>query len=326
MWHLECSFFILHQSRRLWGNVTALRYISFLSISAIVFLTIVVLAKTPAHWTDTVAGAVVALGTVESEDEVTCSLWIVLPGLFPTVYTYIYVYIYIFLKLSIYVYTPLLLKQWWTLSDNYKSLDWIISPICSTQMGGSLLCFKMFHLGRFNVHSDVFWSCKPKYPHKIRLCWKVSPASKEYHVRKYTTYCFRWHSARFCFNLAWSYCFFWQCFFDAYTYCLANVFTYLHALCFPWLLSKQAWPEGVELGRSQANMAPWKRKTSQTHGPSTFKPGPAILCHGDFFLQRPYECCVFDAQLCRGVHFQVIQSFCCVWGWRIWKYTYHVYI
>ena len=69
-------------------------------------------------------------------------------------------------------------------------------------------------------------------------------------------------------------------------------------------------------------MAPWKWKTSQTHGPSTFKPGPAILCHGDFFLQRPYECCIFDAQLCRGVHFQVFQSSCCVCGWRIWKYIY----
>ena len=62
------------------------------------------LAKTPAHWTDTVAGAVVALGTVESEDEVTCSLWIVLPGLFPTVYTYIYVYIYMYIYIYVYIY------------------------------------------------------------------------------------------------------------------------------------------------------------------------------------------------------------------------------
>eukprot|EP00434_Breviolum_minutum_P019100 symbB.v1.2.016836.t2/scaffold1278.1/size127201/5 len=71
-------------------NVTALRYISFLSISAIVFLTIVVLAKTPAHWTDTdtVAGAVVALGTVESEDEVTCSLWIVLQSFAMAIFSF----------------------------------------------------------------------------------------------------------------------------------------------------------------------------------------------------------------------------------------------
>jgi len=70
-------------------NVTALRYISFLSISAIVFLTIVVLAKTPAHWTDTdtVAGAV-ALGTVESEGEVTCSLWIVLQSFAMAIFSF----------------------------------------------------------------------------------------------------------------------------------------------------------------------------------------------------------------------------------------------
>ena len=36
------------------GHVTALRYISFLSISAIVFLTLVVAAKTPGHWRDAV--------------------------------------------------------------------------------------------------------------------------------------------------------------------------------------------------------------------------------------------------------------------------------
>ena len=51
------------------GHVTALRYISFLSISAIVFLTLVVAAKTPAHWRDAVE--------LDQLDTVKYSLWTV---------------------------------------------------------------------------------------------------------------------------------------------------------------------------------------------------------------------------------------------------------
>lgn len=51
-------------------HVTALRYISFLSISAIVFLTLVVAAKTPAHWRDAVE--------LDQLDTVKYSLWTVL--------------------------------------------------------------------------------------------------------------------------------------------------------------------------------------------------------------------------------------------------------
>lgn len=51
-------------------HVTALRYISFLSISAIVFLTLVVAAKTPGHWRDAVE--------LDQLDTVKYSLWTVL--------------------------------------------------------------------------------------------------------------------------------------------------------------------------------------------------------------------------------------------------------
>ena len=49
------------------GHVTALRYISFLSISAIVFLTLVVAAKTPGHFSE----------ATDQWDTVKYSLWTV---------------------------------------------------------------------------------------------------------------------------------------------------------------------------------------------------------------------------------------------------------
>ena len=144
------------------------------------------------------------------------------------------------------------LKQWCTLSDNYKSLDWIISPIyvahkwegpcfasrCFTWEDSMSIQMFFGHTSR-SIHAKTAYVERCRQPQQNTTSGSILLTASDGIV----------HVCVCCFNLASSYCFFWQVFFFVmhiiYNYCLANVFTYLHALCFPWLLSKQAWPEAV---------------------------------------------------------------------------------